>query len=44
MPVARPIVPIRMSCPRTHSPSRVSISFQASRAPARPSAGTYASR
>ena len=35
MPVAMPIANIRVSCPRTHSPRRVSTSFQASRQPAR---------
>ena len=35
MPVAAPIVAISVSSPRTQRPSRVSISFQASRAPAR---------
>ena len=38
MPSRRPIVAIRISWPRTHSPSRVSTSFQTSRAP-RPAVG-----
>ena len=40
MPVAMPIASISVSWPRTQSPRRVSISFHASRQPARRAAGT----